>query len=69
MGFCLHDMALLVTQEEHRLVGCLGPDLLYPHWDSDHAAMAVTRLREQPDVELGLALLDQRIMAGMEVVY
>ena len=33
MGFLLHDMALLATQDEHRLVGHLGPDLLGPDWD------------------------------------
>jgi hypothetical protein len=30
VGFCLHDMALLVTRDEHRLVGHLRPDLLNP---------------------------------------
>jgi endonuclease-8 len=69
VGFCLHDMAVLPTREEHRLVGHLGPDLLNPHWDSDDAAMAAKRLCEQPEVELGLALLDQRIMAGIGNLY
>jgi endonuclease VIII len=69
VGFCLHDMAVLATREEHRLVGHLGPDLLNPHWDSHDAAMAAKRLCEQPQLELGLALLDQRIMAGVGNLY
>ncbi|MGH3916790.1 MAG: DNA-formamidopyrimidine glycosylase family protein [Pseudonocardiaceae bacterium] len=69
VGFLLHDMALVATPDEHRLVGHLGPDLLDPHWDESHAAMAAQRLRDQPDVQLGLALLDQRIMAGVGNIY
>jgi endonuclease VIII len=67
VGFLLHDMALVATQDEHRLVGHLGPDLLNPHWDDNDAGIAAQRLRGLPGVELGLALLDQRIMAGVKV--
>ena len=67
VGFLLHDMALLATTDEHRLVGHLGPDLLNANWDDNDAAIAARRLREQPDVELGLALLDQRMMAGIKL--
>lgn len=69
MGFLLHDMALLATQDEHRLVGHLGPDLLNPDWDEKTATIAAQRLREHPDVEVGIALLDQRIMAGVGNLY
>jgi endonuclease-8 len=69
VGFLLHDMALLATPDEHRLVGHLGPDLLNPDWDDNDAAIAARRLRERPGVELGLALLDQRIMAGVRNLY
>ncbi|HKR51265.1 MAG TPA: hypothetical protein VJT72_17115 [Pseudonocardiaceae bacterium] len=69
MGFLLHDMALVATPDEHQLVGHLGPDLLNSHWDDNEAAMAAQRLREHPDIKLGLALLDQQIMAGIEIVY
>lgn len=69
VGFLLHDMAFVATQDEHRLVGHLGPDLLKPDWDGNHAAAAAQRLREHPGVELGLALLDQRIMAGIGNLY
>jgi endonuclease VIII len=69
VGFLLHDMALLATRDEHRLVAHLGPDLLNPTWDDNDASIAAQRLRGQPDVELGLALLDQRIMAGVGNLY
>ncbi|MGH3974332.1 MAG: zinc finger domain-containing protein, partial [Pseudonocardiaceae bacterium] len=65
----LHDMALLATQDEHRLVSHLGPDLLKVDWDDNDAAIAAQRLGGHPDVELGLALLDQRIMAGIGNLY
>jgi endonuclease VIII len=69
VGFLLHDMALLATPDEHRLVGHLGPDLLNPDWDDNDAGIAARRLCERPGVELGLALLDQRIMAGVRNLY
>ncbi len=69
VGFLLHDMALVATQDEHQLVGHLGPDLLNPDWDDNDAATAAQRLRGHPGVELGLALLDQRIMAGVGNLY
>ncbi|HEV7453289.1 MAG TPA: DNA-formamidopyrimidine glycosylase family protein [Pseudonocardiaceae bacterium] len=67
VGFLLHDMALVASKDEHRLVGHLGPDLLDPDWNENDAATAAQRLRGHPDVELGLALHDQRIMAGVNV--
>ncbi|MGH3983972.1 MAG: DNA-formamidopyrimidine glycosylase family protein [Pseudonocardiaceae bacterium] len=69
VGFLLHDMAIVATQDEHHLVGHLGPDLLKPDWDDNDAAVAAQRLRGHPGVELGLALLDQRIMAGIGNLY
>ena len=69
VGFLLHDMALVTTQNEHRLVGHLGPDLLNPDWDEKDAVIAAQRLHGHPDAELGLALLDQRIMAGVGNLY
>lgn len=57
---------LVRTEEEHRLVGHLGPDLLGPDWDPDEA---VRRLRAGPDVPIAVALLDQRNLAGIGNVY
>ena len=66
VGYHLHDLALLPTDEEADLVGHLGPDLLGPDWDPTEA---VRRLAAQPDVEIADALLDQRNLAGIGNVY
>ncbi|HXV94527.1 MAG TPA: DNA-formamidopyrimidine glycosylase family protein [Pseudonocardia sp.] len=69
VGFALHDMELLPTAEEHRLVGHLGPDLLDPTWDDTHAREALRRLTARADHAIGLALLEQRVMAGVGNLY
>jgi endonuclease-8 len=57
---------LVATSEEHTVVGHLGPDLLGPDWDADEA---VRRLEQSPDVPIGVALLDQRNLAGIGNIY
>lgn len=69
VGFRLHDLELLPTGEEPRLVGHLGPDLLDPQWTDEQAAPAAGALAADPARELGLALLDQRVMAGVGNLY
>ncbi|WP_199431876.1 Fpg/Nei family DNA glycosylase [Qaidamihabitans albus] len=69
VGFRVHDLALLPSGEEERLVGHLGPDLLDPEWTDRHTATAVRALSAVPSAEIGLALLDQRIMAGVGNLY
>ncbi|MBA3524303.1 MAG: Fpg/Nei family DNA glycosylase [Geodermatophilaceae bacterium] len=66
VGFRVHDLAVVPTAEEHTLVGHLGPDLLGPDWDPVEAER---RLREQPEREIGSALLDQRNLAGIGNMY
>ncbi|GAA2782336.1 Fpg/Nei family DNA glycosylase [Saccharopolyspora taberi] len=66
VGFNLHDLHLVRTADEHRLVGHLGPDVLGPDWDP---AEAVRRLTADPDREIGLALLDQTVLAGVGNIY
>jgi len=66
VGYRLHDVVLVPTAEEDRLVGHLGPDVLGPDWDP---AEAVRRLSAQPDREIGTALLDQRNLAGIGNLY
>ncbi|HEV2784226.1 MAG TPA: DNA-formamidopyrimidine glycosylase family protein [Actinophytocola sp.] len=69
VGVNLHQLALVPTGDEHRLVAHLGPDLLDPDWSPRHAAEAAERLRREPDREIGLALLDQTVLAGLGNVY
>jgi endonuclease-8 len=65
-GYRMHDLALIPTEQEHTLVGHLGPDLLGPDWDVEEA---IDRLRAQPDQSIGEALLDQRRLAGVGNMY
>lgn len=69
VGFALHDVELLPTAEEDRLVGHLGPDLLDPAWGEAHAAEALRRFTARGESELGLVLLEQRVMAGVGNLY
>lgn len=66
VGFRLPVLDLVPTEDEHRLVGHLGPDLLGEDWD---AAEAVRRLRSDTGRAVGDALLDQRNLAGIGNVY
>src|SRR5215212_2896131 len=66
VGYRLHDIDLVPTTEEDRLVGHLGPDILGPDWD---LAEALRRLQERPDEQIGVALLDQRNLAGIGNLY
>lgn len=66
VGYRLHDLAYVSTSEEASLVGHLGPDLLGPDWDTEEA---VRRLRLDGDAEIGVALLDQRNLAGIGTLY
>jgi endonuclease VIII len=69
VGFRLHDLALLRTDHESDLVGHLGPDLLGDDWDDTRAELAAANLRADGTRELGEALSDQRVMAGVGNLY
>ncbi|HEX4226726.1 MAG TPA: DNA-formamidopyrimidine glycosylase family protein, partial [Pseudonocardiaceae bacterium] len=69
IGVRVHDLALLRTERESELVGHLGPDLLGADWGEESVATATLRLGAEPEREIGLALLDQTIMAGIGNVY
>ncbi|MGO4582827.1 Fpg/Nei family DNA glycosylase [Arthrobacter sp. 2RAF6] len=66
VGFSLGILEVIPTPDEHRVVGHLGPDLLGPDWDAEEA---VRRLRAAPDTPIGVALLDQRNLAGIGNIY
>ena len=71
IAFDVKQVRLLRTAEEHALVGHLGPDLLDPGWDEDPGLRerAVANLAAEPERPLGLALLDQRNLAGIGNIY
>jgi endonuclease-8 len=66
VGFSLGMLEIIETDDEEDVVGYLGPDLLGPDWDAEEA---LRRLTADPDRAVGLALLDQRVMAGLGNVY
>jgi endonuclease-8 len=66
VGYRLPVVDLVPTVREHSVVGHLGPDLLGPDWDD---AEATRRLAADPERPVGLALLDQRVLAGLGNLY
>jgi len=59
----------LLTDREvarHPTLLALGPDAITPEFDP---AEAVARVAAQPDTEIAVALLDQRLLAGIGNVY
>ncbi|MHA7303705.1 DNA-formamidopyrimidine glycosylase family protein [Arthrobacter sp. TMN-49] len=66
VGFSLGTLDVLPTALVGNAVGHLGPDLLGADWD---AVEALRRLRAAPDRPIGLALLDQRNLAGIGNIY
>ncbi len=66
VGYRLPVVELLETADEASAVGHLGPDVLADDWDLDEA---VRRLRAEPEREIGMALLDQRNLAGLGNLY
>lgn len=62
VGFALGELDLVPTRDEESIVGYLGPDPLGPSFDRDEA---LRRLTADPERPIGLALLDQRNVAGL----
>ena len=66
VGYRLPIIDLLDTRDEARVVGHLGPDILGSDWEP---GPAVERLRRDPSAEIGVALLEQRNLAGIGNLY
>ena len=66
VGFSLGIVEVVRTADEDSVVGHLGPDLLGPDWDP---AEAERRIRSAPEIPIGVALLDQRNLAGIGNIY
>jgi len=66
VGYRIPVIDLIPTARENEFVGHLGPDVLSPTWSVDQA---VERIAREPDVEAGVALLDQRNLAGLGNLY
>lgn len=66
VGFDLGIVELVPRDASDSVVGHLGPDLLGEDWDPQRA---LANLERDPGREVGLALLDQRLLAGLGNVY
>jgi endonuclease VIII len=66
VGHKLGMLDVVPTAEEGHLVGHLGPDVLGPDWDPQ---AVLDTLAAQPDREIGDALLDQRVLAGVGTMF
>lgn len=66
VAFDMPIIEVLATADESEAVGHLGPDPLGPDWDLDEARR---RIRAHPEMQLGHALLDQRLVAGFGNAY
>ena len=66
VGFELGLFDVVRRTDEDSIVGYLGPDLLGPDWDPN---LALENLVRDPERPIGVALLDQRVLAGLGNVY
>ncbi|WP_427016310.1 DNA-formamidopyrimidine glycosylase family protein [Pseudarthrobacter sp. P1] len=66
VGFSLGLLEVLPESGLADAVGHLGPDLLGPDWDAAEALRRLLAAQERP---VGLALLDQRNLAGVGNIY
>ncbi|MBA2774018.1 MAG: hypothetical protein H0U36_08230, partial [Nocardioidaceae bacterium] len=66
IGFRLAVVDLVPSDDEHTLVGHLGPDVLGADWSP---AEVLRRLEARPERPIGEALLDQRNLAGVGNLY
>ena len=69
IAYDVKQVRLVRTADEDTLIGQLGPDLLDPEWGEAHRTQAVRNLAAEPERPLGLALLDQRNLAGIGNIY
>ncbi|WP_370894217.1 DNA-formamidopyrimidine glycosylase family protein [Janibacter sp. GXQ6167] len=66
LGLRLGMLDLVRTDQEHRLVGHLGPDVLGPDWDAAQAAANLAAAgAAASELTIAAALLDQRLLAGV----
>lgn len=71
IAYDVKQVKLLRTVDEEKLLGSLGPDLLDPAWDDDQALRerALANLAAEPERPIGLAILDQHVLAGIGNIY
>lgn len=66
VGYRLTHLDVLSPSEAAQRLAHLGPDLLGADWDP---GIALANLQARPSAQIGSALLDQRVLAGIGNVY
>lgn len=66
VGFALGLLEVYPTEQEADRLTYLGPDLLGPDWSLERAT---TNLLRRPERTIGVALLDQKNLAGIGTIY
>lgn len=71
IAYDVKQVKLLRAADEEKLLGSLGPDLLDPAWDEDPTLRerALANLAAEPRRPIGLAILDQHVLAGIGNIY
>ncbi|PMC76597.1 MULTISPECIES: DNA-formamidopyrimidine glycosylase family protein [unclassified Brachybacterium] len=71
IAYDVKQVKMLRTADEEQLLGNLGPDLLDPAWDEDSTLRerALVNLAAEPGRPIGLAILDQHVLAGIGNIY
>ena len=71
IAYDVKQVRLVPTGDEGSLIGHLGPDLLDPLWEEDPGLRehAVANLGAESERPIGLALLDQQLLAGIGNIY
>jgi endonuclease-8 len=69
VGHWLGMLNLVPTADEARLLGHLGPDIMADEFPGTGLADAVARLVAAPQRQVGAALLDQTMVAGIGTFY
>jgi endonuclease-8 len=69
VGHRLGMLDVVRTEDEHTLIGHLGPDVLAADFPGPGLAETLRRVAAQGDVPIAEVLLDQRVCAGIGTLY
>lgn len=69
VGYRLGMLDVVRTRDEHSVIGHLGPDILADDLTVDTGLVRAHLLRDDPDVTVAEALLDQTRLAGIGTIF